>query len=216
MRFIELYSPVLSELTWERKMSINKYIHRFSGLLISLALFSRATGKTVTFNTAETGSVSFVNWENLDKDGKVIGNTPVTINASDLKGRIVKISVIGKAPQYWVFSDIPSVQTKIDLRLIDSCAGSASVKVRTTRDANRSHSMLMKAYQALSNEDYKLARELAEKLSDFSPRLAAPFIIVGLSYLQEGKKEKARISFNKAKALDPADSDISKLLKTVE
>ena len=82
-----------------------------------------------------------------------------------------------------------------------------------TGDRNRTVRLLLKAYQALTIKDYEVVRELCKQAGDLDPTLAGPHILTGLSHMQQGHKNQARIAFNKARALDPDDQEIAQLLR---
>jgi tetratricopeptide (TPR) repeat protein len=81
---------------------------------------------------------------------------------------------------------------------------------------NKSHRLLLKAYEALMSNDLALARDLADKLANEVPDLASPFIIIGLSYLQAGDRQNARIAFSKASNLDPEDPSTRELMQLTQ
>ena len=64
--------------------------------------------------------------------------------------------------------------------------------------------------------NFKSAGELAEQMIASDPDLAMPWLIKGLIKLDEGKKPEAVPFFQRAKALDPGDGEIDKILKSLK
>ena len=135
---------------------------------------------------------------------------PTTLFADRLRGKAVRISAQGKAPSYWFTPNETGHRVEIRVKQLSVCGNSNEA------NRNRPVRLVLKAYQALSANDYALARDLAKKASEIDATLAGPYIITGLSFYNEGKKQDARLSFNKARALDPEDQDINQLLRMVE
>src|SRR5690606_36983453 len=80
---------------------------------------------------------------------------------------------------------------------------------------NRSLRLLMRAYQALARDDLDQALALAAESSKLEPEIAAPHIVQGIALMKQDKGGSARVAFAKAKALDPGDSDIDRLLNAI-
>jgi len=163
----------------------------------------------VTFSSQEPGSqLALVALDAPEAGGTALSN-PVTVDSARLEGRALRISSSGKAPVYWLIPEDSGRRLDIRMRSLPSCAQGEQNRNRPTR-------LVLKAYQALSAKEFNLARELATKASEVDPSIAAPFIIVGLAYLQEGRREQARVAFNKARALDPEDQDLLELLRLAQ
>jgi len=126
-----------------------------------------------------------------------------------MAGKAVRISAVGKASQYWFPPDDSARRIDVKIRQLTACQ-------TNERNSNRPVRLIMKAYQALSAKDLRMAKDLAAKAAELDPALAAPFIITGLSFYQEGRRDLARGAFNKARALDPEDVEISELLRLVQ
>jgi hypothetical protein len=186
------------------------------GLLLSILQISGCSTRSVTIATEGEGIVSIVNWDSLESGGAVIGKTPQTITLEKIGDRVVKIDGPGKAPQFWVFSEMISDQLDVKVQLANIPGGGGSNVAGKSLDLNETHRLLLKAYRALAGGDLKVAKELSSKLSTIAPSVSAPLIISGLASMQEGDKDAARSAFTRAKSLDPQDSDIDKLLNAVQ
>ena len=196
-------------------------------------LASCASEPTVAFQTDGKAKVAIVDWDNLEGEGKPLGETPLTVNAADATGKVVRISQDKKVPQYWVVScdsRRDRLEAKIKMTDVAVAEAVASAPALPEKGAapvpagspmppavlNKSHRLLLQAYEALVSTDYKLARQLADQLSVELPNLASPFIIIGLSYLQSGDREQARGAFSKAMNLDPEDQSTKELLQLTQ
>src|SRR5262249_22605371 len=154
-------------------------------------------------------------------EGQKIGDTPVSVDLGKVNGKVLRVTQDKKIPEYWIVScDTRRDRLEAKLRLHDAptiegpaIAQEKKEEKKDTSDKkecekvpaapslsaiNRSHRQLLRAYEALISEDAALARDLADQLAKDSPELAAPFIIIGLSYLQEGDRDQARRAFTKA------------------
>lgn len=168
-----------------------------------------AGSRTVTFSSMEQGSqLSRVPISNPDSEGQRLRN-PASMPLATLKDQAVRISASGKASQYWYLPQTEGNQLRIKVNRLPSCGDQEQNRNRPVR-------LLLKGYQALYRKDYNLARELSAQASIVDPTLAAPHIITGIAYLKEGKRSQARSSFQKASALDPADAEISALLRATQ
>lgn len=207
-----------------------------SWLLIPALIFCAgcATDSTVSFQTDGKAEVALVNWDNLAAEGQRLGETPLTISAKDVDGKVVRISQDKKIPQYWVLT-CDDRRSKLEARLkmtdlvgpealakaqdpkVDpTLPGNQPMNALTPAVLNQSHRLLLQAYEALVSTDYGLARQLAGQLSTQMPTLASPFIIIGLSYMQSGEREQARGAFAKAVNLDPTDQATKELMKLTQ
>ena len=124
---------------------------------------------------------------------------------------MLRVKSEGRADQNWIFGtdDNGGVDLKIPLGAkIEEKSGESS----TDKD-NRNMRLLMAAYSKLHSGQYEKSRELAGKLITIEPEISAPHIIIGLSYLKSGNKQKASASFSQAKTLDPSDNEIDRLIE---
>jgi hypothetical protein len=176
---------------------------------VCLTLTSCASKRNMIFSSAEPGStIAVVPLDNPDGAVQTVGN-PFNTNTARLTGKAVRISANGKAPQFWFPPDDSSHRIEVKVKNLPVCSQSEGNRNRPLR-------LLLKAYQALTEKDFNLARELCTKAAQIDPTLAAPLIITGLTYFQEGKRTEARVAFNKAKALDPEDQELNELLRMVQ
>lgn len=137
---------------------------------------------------------------------------------------MLRVSKSGKTLQHWVFPKDSG--GSIELQLADDLeekisAADASInatpqKASEALDINLVPRLLLQSYQALTDKDYALARSLAEQASTLSAQIAAPQILIGLSWLQEGNKPNAKTAFSKAKGLDPSDKNLDQLISISE
>lgn len=191
----------------------------------------------VTFTTSEKATISLVALERPTDQGEVVGDSPQTIDVSRLEGKVVKIGGADVVPQYWVMRKLEGDTTKISLKI-------DRISALPDRDKNKDkekdkdkdkdpngkpddkkgadgasdklkYRLLMKAYTALFGHEFAMARGFAEQLAKLDVRAPAPLVVVGLTYMQEGNRDAARSAFEKARALDPEDQDISKLIDAV-
>jgi hypothetical protein len=169
---------------------------------------SSTPGVDVTSKVAGS-KVTLVSLDNLGSAGKPVGN-PAHLDLKQVNGSAVRVDAEGKAPVYLVFQ--PPAKNKVSLTLKELPVCSAANEV----NRNKPVRLVMKAYQALSEEDWNLARQLATKASELDATLAAPHIIQGLALFRSGNRAGARGAFNTAKALDPDDIDILELLRMVQ
>ncbi len=179
-------------------------------VVMNLVLAACGGGKAVTFQSYEPGSViTLVPLENPNGTNVEKLTNPVTLEPGKFLGKAVKVSAAGKAPQFWFAPDDVSQKLDVKIKNLGVCDSNEVNKNLPLR-------LLLRAYQALSSRDFNLARELCTKAAVLDPSLAAPHIITGLTFFQEGKREDARVAFNKASALDPDDAEISQLLRMVQ
>jgi hypothetical protein len=181
-----------------------------------MSSLAACTQPEVEFNADEPVQVELRPLASPYEAGEVVGPTPQKVPLAKLEGKVVRLSGAGKESQYWLFSHGASSATvKVKLNAA-AAAEDKSDKSAKSVDINVTSRLLMKACGALHATDYKLARELSTKVSEVAPTLAAPYVVVGLSYLQEGSKADAKAAFSKAKALDPSDQELEQLLKLAE
>ncbi len=177
---------------------------------IVLLLFGACAGRrTVTFLVQEPGSqVALVPLESPDSEGTKLRN-PATVEMAAMRNKAVRVSAQGKASQYWFSAPSNGPRLQVKVKRLGSCEGQEGNRNRPAR-------LLLKAYQALYSKDYSLARDLATRAGLIDSTLAAPHIIVGLTYLKENDRQKALAAFNQAQALDPEDSEIGSLIRTAQ
>lgn len=195
------------------------------GIVLSVLLFPNlaCATKVVNFKTTGPGKVSLLDSGKLDAPTDPIGDTPITVEAEKLRGKVVKIAQPGSPPVYWIMSDASAdtIDASFAPILDPSAAGAAGnslpdgrVDVKTT--TNRIVRLLLRSYQALAEGKYDVARELAAQAATISPEVAGPHVIDGLSLYKNGKFAEAKTALLKAKSLDPEDKDIDKLLEVVQ
>lgn len=189
-----------------------------------LLLSSGCTTQEITFNSMEQGlevNVVLAKLSDPNGVGETLGKAPVTVPLDKVKGKVVRLDSKGKQSQLWVIPDGFGEKTKAEFKLIDisaaqsnSAGGNTNSNVSIT-SLNQLARLMLKSYQALSGKRYEAALDLARQASSINPSLAAPFLIIGITQMQKGEKEAARLSLNKAKTLDPADMDIDRLLEAL-
>ncbi len=177
--------------------------------------------KTLKIKTSGTAAVSLIQPSKPDDDGVSLGDTPVTLTLDRAVGRVIKVSQKGKVPVYWLVSDAVGDVTTAELKLVDEPVvekgqdknNAERVDPRTTN--NRIMRLILRSYQALTGNRLSEAKQLADQAAAIDPQIAAPHVIKGLAFYQEGKVEDARTELTKAQALDPEDKDIDTLIKKV-
>jgi tetratricopeptide (TPR) repeat protein len=193
------------------------------GLTFGVCLNSACATKVFTFKTSGPAKIEVLNSSKLDEPGKPLGQTPLTVNVEQIRGKVVRISQPGKFPAFWVVSEAAGDTTEATIKLADdpsSSSGESAAAAGANRadgkaSINRVLRLLLRSYQALSGKRFKAARELADQAAIIDPEIAAPHVIKGLSLFQEGKTAEAKTALEKARALDPEDKDIGELLKVI-
>ncbi len=165
--------------------------------------------RTITFSSSEPGSVITVVPLDNPEGSSAPSTNPFVATSDKLVGKAVRIGAAGKSSQYWFPPDDSARRIDVKVRQLSACQVN-------DKNNNRPVRLIMKAYQALSAKDLRLAKELAQKAADVDATLAAPLIITGLAFYQEGKRDQARLAFNKARSLDPEDAEIGELLRMVQ
>jgi hypothetical protein len=189
-------------------------MERFFAVFAGILCATGCASPEVRFSSDEPVQVELRTLEAPYEGGEVVGATPQTLPLEKVMGKVVRLSGAGREPQYWLFSPPTGAMAEIKVKLspaAEAKAGAGSPEGARV-DPNVAPRLLMKACGALHAADYALAREFAGKASDIAPTLAAPYIVVGLSFLQEGQKEQAKLALSKAKALDPSDQEVAGLL----
>ena len=165
---------------------------------------SCATGhKAVSVSTTEPGAgLSLVPLDNPDGIGVTLPN-PTTLSVERLRGKAIRISAQGKAPSYWFTPNETGRRVEIRVKQLSVCGNSNEA------NRNRPVRLVLKAYQALSANDYALARELAKKARDrFDTRRS--YIITGLSFYNEGRnRTRGSRSIRRARSIPKIRTSIS-------
>lgn len=138
---------------------------------------------------------------------------PQDIVQSELASRFVRIDVPSESPRYFYF--MPSDAKDAEIKILKG-NGTNDGFTPQTEVSNQTMRLFMSAYQALAQRRWQVARELAGKLVEMQPQLAAPHIVQGIALTQEGQKQEAQAAFTKAKALDPEDAAIDQLLQSIK
>ena len=188
-----------------------RHQRHFKFSLIGAALLAggcATSRRELVIQSLEPGStLTRVPLQSPEDSGTSLKN-PSVVPISQLKGQFIRISAPNRIPQNWI--------------VLDESATKIGVVIRRLRDTSQRENrnppvrLVLKAYQALASNDPKSARELASRAAQLDAQLAAPHIILGLLYLNEKKLEDARVSFTKARNLDPDDKDIDVLLKSAQ
>lgn len=200
-------------------------------LILAFAVLTTAgcATKTITFRSTSPASgggkakVVALSPGKLDEGGTLLGETPLTVEIEKLTGKVVRMEQPGKQSVYWIITDAAGDKVEANVTMLDDPAALASASATATGERpdpkateNRIGRLLLKSYQALSSKQFGPARELADQAATIKPELAAPHVIKGLSFYQEGNAGEARASFMKAQALDPEDKDLETLLKVTQ
>jgi len=199
-------------------LNLDQFYLRISSFFLGLTIISCATQQIVV-ETVGKSTVSLVEGTKLTEQGELVGPSPATIKLTDINGRVIKISAPGKLPQYLLITNVLGTETRAKLQLRNETpaakdsSGGGPPAPASNQDKNLIFRTLLKAYQALSTDNYKSAIELSDKLKELAPEVAAPHIVKGITYLNMGQKSDALSEFNQAKAMDPSDLDIDKLIE---
>ncbi len=204
-----------------------------------MTLFPAGCTESMVVFGGDAGADVYVVRDRTGQDAEKLGKTPLTLPVSKVSGKVIKVVQPGHAPQYWVFPEkIAGQRTELKAPHLELAkaiedgkkaaepppekkeAGAkpekecpAVPKPLDDGQMNMAARLLLKSYQALVANDYTVARELADKALQVDPRIAAPHIVMGLSLLQEDRREDARAAFQKASAIDPSDKDLMALLE---
>lgn len=180
---------------------------------------------TLRIETTSRAEVSAQTLDKLGSPGRSLGFTPLTVDLDKLVGRVLKISQPGKSPVYWLVTDLAGQKTFARLDLPDAPTVASSGKdekesakseIEVTSATNRILRLLLRSYQALAVKDFDLASELAEQAQTLNPKISAPHVIKGIAFLKGGKTSQAKAAFLTAKALDPEDLDLNKLIEAAQ
>jgi tetratricopeptide (TPR) repeat protein len=187
-----------------------------------ILLSASCAHKSVTFKTAkDKATVIAVPFDKVGTEGPVLGETPLTVSLDAIQGKVLRMEQPGRAPLHWVILNAAGDTNEVALDFSqvqkegNECQDTRETGVAKAQ-ANRVVRMLLRAYQALSENQSKIALELADQAITYEPTLAGPYIVKGLAQLQQGDKKEARGSFTRALALDPEDRDLATLLKAIE
>ena len=205
---------------------------------ISLTLLAGCASPQVTFATNEKATITLISIDKPTDTGEVIGDSPQTLDVDRLEGKMVKIGGAGIIPQYWVMRGLDGDKTKITLKLDKvpkppddkkdpkdngppnnkkqpGGGDDDDTKKSKVVSDNLKYRLLMKAYTALSGHQFDMARGFADQLAKLDTRAAAPHVVDGIAFMQEGNKGAAKSALEKARALDPEDLEITKLIDMV-
>ena len=202
----------------------------FKGFIVStLLLVSFGCSSVIKVSTNTEASLSLLDWSGLDGEGTLLGKAPLEIDAGTLDNKVLKISGKDKSPQYWVFTALQGRSMDLKTTLLpipdaeneeDENEDDEEYEEKDDKDKkglieklNQNMRILLGSYQALARQEYEESVRLATALHKNMPDIAAPHIIMGLSFLKRQQREKARSEFKLAKALDPADPSIDELIK---
>lgn len=144
------------------------------------------------------------------------------VDAADLVGKMVQVSMKDRPPYYWVFYSPAAgdVNVKVDdlsgsgITTKDKDGSKEAPKVEKPNPNTLPRTIFM-AMRALDQKDFKSAEELADQMTKSHPDVALPYIVKGLIKITEGKKSDGVALFKTAKALDPGDAEIDKLLMDI-
>lgn len=199
-------------------------------------MISGCSTRLITIESNPGSTISLVSPASIDSVGELVGKDKAELKVDKIGNKFIKISAPKKIDQIIVITDSLGANTKFNIALKDFPEPEKSAqqpnndppksepKSKDKNDEkkaeaqdykliNLSSRLLLRSYQALVKGNFNQAIDLADKLSQISPRAAAPHIITGLSALKQGNKNLAQSSFSKAKALDPEDTDLDKLLE---
>jgi hypothetical protein len=190
-------------------LSKHSILFFISAFYCFLSNHSCASLSRATFKSKDTVTVRAVDWSDLSGSGQLLGQTPLDVDLDKLKGKVLVLTAPNRQTQYWVVPYTTGQKLEANVKLEAKDQGSAA-GVFPVKAYSR---LIMKAFEALQSKDYNLAADLATKMAALAPDDPSSSIITGLAALQKGNKSKARAEFEKAKSLDPENSEINQLLQ---
>jgi hypothetical protein len=133
----------------------------------------------------------------------------------------VKLAAPGRRPQFFAFPGTAQGTLRLKVALAESPLEGQPVKKGADTEVsldqvNKINRRLLAVFQAILDQDYKAADELARSVSDTNPQLAAPLILQGLAKLYDGDRDSARAAFKNAQSLDPEDHALVEMLKVLQ
>lgn len=183
---------------------------------LSLPLLFSCQSTNVTFSVKGKATIEILDPSNLTGKGEDLGPSPAIISKDRLEGKVVKISRGGDQAMYWYFVSGDSSSNEISIDSEDATIFGNEKDQLNDNQANFTHRTLLRAYRALVSSNFELAIELAKTISQADPKIAAPYIVEGLALAESGKKNEARVILKKAFELDPSDSDLGRLIQSIE
>ncbi len=203
-------------MTWSEKECVMTNItEKLCGIcVLAQVLFGCSTSPSVSFRSDLEASLTAVSFNSPQSTGQRLGTTPLTLPLASLRKGPIKIQSPGLPDQYWVFSDVRENSLDIELKFSGQRSQSASTCSADTM--NQQGRLLLMAYEALTRSDHQTTLQIAEQLIGIAPSVAAPHILSGIAYMQTRQNDKAVSSFTRAKALDPADRNIDRLLQALK
>ena len=195
-------------------MSNTKNIFRVIVFLTFCHTLVSCAGPTVTFQLKGEARVELVEPDKLELSGEDLGKTPITIANERLVGKVVKIFRAGTKPMFWYFVADDADETNIQIDISDDSVF-GKLDAEAPGLANFTHRMLLKSYKALADKRYKEAIEISKSITSVSPGIAAPYIVQGLALAASGDTVNARSVLARARELDPEDTDIRRLLQSI-
>ena len=178
----------------------------------TLVFFACASCKTptVTFQ-ADTGTgIALKKLGDFSDLGEEIGiNSPQSMDK--FKGKMVQVSSSELPSSYWIF--YPSPNGNLNIRLNDPSA--AISKERSSTNPHFLPRLVFMCARALDSGNKALAIQLADQMTSIYPHIATPWIIKGLIRSADGNASEAKAFFSRAKALDPSDKELDKLISEV-
>lgn len=200
----------------------NPVVNRYFLPIIAASLLIDCAKTTVTINSeggAQVDKLTLGNW--LDK-GESLGKTPLTLAMSEVEGSLVRISQAGKVPVFWTPTLSAAESLTFNIKLVDQLAASGVdpltggvCQKNSLQSTNRVMRVILKAYKALADSDYKKVLTLADEASALDENLAAPYIVKAIAQTRTGDLAGARVTLAKAEKADPDDEDIRTLAKTL-
>lgn len=179
---------------------------------------SCSTPQTLKISADEATNIDIVETRTPDRLVKKIGTTPSEVKVADLKGNMIKLTRPGKLPQFVYAFDLAQGKNEIQVKLRSiNNVPEVQAKADTVIDANLLHNMLLDAYEAINvASDLKKAETIADEMIKLDETIASPRLIKALVFLQKGDTNNARIQARLAKSLDPSNSRIDLLLRSLE
>lgn len=191
----------------------------FKNSLITIGfIIGCSSQKTLKITAEEVVNVSIVSTKAPDRIIEKIGNTPSEVDLEKLPGNMLKLTRPGKLPQYIYPVELSDGinEIQVNLRQINKVP-EVQAYTANKADPNLIQKMLLDAFEAINIDgNIDQAETIADEMIRLDKSIFSPRLIKALVYLQKGDTENAKIQAEIAKSLDPSNTRVDEILKTIE